>query len=311
MNDNQIKSVSGIIRKKSLSAELHDLQASNFISFCTMEYRNGYPEFDLKQFYAPFYIEFHNGEGWLLFSSNSIRKDRMNNQQWSSYHLKQIANNITKAYLIMPDEIVNNEKEKKIAENYQKSITGKMYSAIDDVCYQSEMVKLIEEHSLEITKGLKVLPLKQKEPLVYDAVAENEYESLLLGCYRDEEHLKWILTTMSYNVRLNSRKGAVKNTYIVGQASKLLLYNQQNHNIYKYFTLSGKIEKVNDEKMKKLLYPNLHDGREYLLYQLVQELSSPKINVDKLIEKYKPAKWALYAPIFISFHGDIEDLENM
>lgn len=311
MNDNQIKSVSGIIRKKSLSAELHDLQASNFISFCTMEYRNGYPEFDLKQFYAPFYIEFHNGEGWLLFSSNSIRKDRMNNQQWSSYHLKQIANNITKAYLIMPDEIVNNEKEKKIAENYQKCITGKMYSAIDDVCYQSEMVKLIEEHSLEITKGLKVLPLKQKEPLVYDAVAENEYESLLLGCYRDEEHLKWILTTMSYNVRLNSRKGAVKNTYIVGQASKLLLYNQQNHNIYKYFTLSGKIEKVNDEKMKKLLYPNLHDGREYLLYQLVQELSSPKINVDKLIEKYKPAKWALYAPIFISFHGDIEDLENM
>ena len=30
-----------------------------------------------------------------------------------------------------------------------------------------------------------------------------------------------------------------------------------------------------------------------------------------LIEKYKPANWALYAPIFISFHGEIEDLEDM
>ena len=269
MNDNQIKFVNGMIRKKSLEVELQDLQASNIISFCTMQYRNGYPEFDINQFYAPFYIEFHNGEGWLLFSSTSIRKDRMNNQQWSSYHLKRIAKNITKAYLIIPDEIVNNEKEKKTAESYQKSITGKMYSAIDDVCYQSEMVKLIEAHSSRIESGLKVLTSKQKEPLTYDAAAENDYESVLLGCYRNEEHLKWILQTNFYNVRLNSRKGAVKNTYIVGQASRLLLYSQQNHHIYKFFTLSGKIEKVDYEKMKALQYPNLQDGREYLLYQLV------------------------------------------
>ena len=311
MNDNQIKSVSGNIRKKSLATELQDLQASGIISFCTMEYRNGYPEYDTKQFFAPFYIEFHNGEGWLLFSSTSIRKDRMNNQQWSSYHLKQIARNITMAYLIMPDEIVVNEKEKKIAESYQKSITGSMYSAIDDVCYQSEMVKLIEDHSREIANGLKVKLLKQKEPKVYNLAAENDYESVLMGCYRNEEHLKWILTTMRYNVRLKTRKGAVKDTYIVGQASRLLLYNQQNHNIYKYFTLSGKIEMADQAKMKALQYPNLQEGNEYLLYQLEEELSSPRINVDVLIEKYKPAKWASYAPIFISFHGDIEVLEDL
>ena len=311
MNDNQIKSLSGKIQKKSLSADLQDLQASDVISFCTMEYRNGYPEYDIKQFYAPFYIEFHNGEGWLLFSSTSIRKDRMNNQQWSSYHLKEIAKNITKAYLIMPDDIVYNEKEKKIAENYQKSITGNMYSAIDDVCYQSEMVKIIEEHSKEIARGLKVAPLKKKEPKVNDMAAEDNYESVLLGCYRDEGHLKWILTTMYYNVRLKARKGAIKDTYIVGQASRLLLYNQQNHNIYKYFTLSKKVERADYEKMKTLHYPNLQDGREYLLYKLVDELSSPRISVDTLIEKYKPAKWILYAPIFISFHGDIEYLEDL
>ena len=93
MNENQLKSINGQISKNSLSLQLQALQEKGVISFCSAEYRNGYPEFDTRQFYAPFYIEFANGEAWLLFSSNSIRNDRMNNQQWNSYHLKKIATN--------------------------------------------------------------------------------------------------------------------------------------------------------------------------------------------------------------------------
>ena len=145
MNDNQLKSINGQISKKSLSMQLQTLQAEGVIAFCSMEYRNGYAEYDTKQFFAPFYIEFLNGEGWLLYSTTSIRNDRMNNQQWNSLHLKKITPNIKRAYLVIPDDLSQNEKEKANAENYHKKITGKMYSAIEGVCYQSELISLIPQ----------------------------------------------------------------------------------------------------------------------------------------------------------------------
>ena len=311
MNDNQIKSINGQINKNSLSLQLQTLQANGVIAFCSMEYRNGYAEYDTKQFYAPFYIEFQNGEGWLLFSSSSIRNDRMNNQQWNSLHLKKIAPNISRAYLVIPDDISQNPKEKTIAENYQKKITGKMYSAIEDVCYQSELISLIEgyAHNLDSAEPRKVVRIEL--PKYHDIAAEATFDSLLIGCYRNDEHLHWILSTMRYNIRLNKRKGSVELTYLVDQASKLLLYSQANHQIFKYFNLSGRIERARDVRMKELNYPGYQEGREYLLYQLTEELSAPIVDVDKLIEKYKPAKWTPYAPVFVSFNGDIEELENL
>ena len=311
MNDNKLKSLNGQISKNSLSLQLQMLQSKSIIAFCSMEYRDGYAEYDTKQFYAPFYIEFQNGEGWLLFSSNSIRNDRMNNQQWNSLHLKKLAPNISRAYLVVPDEVSQNPKEKTNAENYQKKITGSMYSSIEDVCYQSEIITMIEEHSQSLDS---FLPQKANlmEPVIYhDIAAEPSYDSLLIGCYRNEEHLHWILSNMLYNVRLNKRKGAIQQTYLVGQASKLLLYSQNSHQTYKYFNLSGKIEKAASKRMLELKYPGYQEGREYLLYQLTNELSAPMVNVDNLIDKYKPAKWVLYAPVFVSFHGNIEELETI
>ena len=311
MNDNKLKSINGQISKNSLSLQLQILQANGTIAFCSMEYRNGYAEYDTKQFYAPFYIEFQNGEGWLLFSTSSIRNDRMNNQQWNSLHLKKIAPRIKRAYLVIPDDVSENKKEKTNAENYQKKITGNMYSAIEDVCYQSELISMIEEHAQKLDGELPQRPSREEPPVYYDIAAEDSFNSLLIGCYRNEEHLHWILSNMLYNVRLNKRNGAVELTYLVGQASKLLLYSQNNHQTYKYFNLSGRIERARAERMIALNYPSYQDGREYLLYHLTEELSSPTVDVDKLIEKYKPAKWVLYAPVFVSFNGNIEELENL
>ncbi len=311
MNDNKLKSINGQISKNSLSMQLQTLQSNGVIAFCSMEYRNGYAEYDTKQFYAPFYIEFHNGEGWLLFSSSSIRNDRMNNQQWNSLHLKKIAPKIKRSYLVIPDEISQNTKEKTIAENYQKKITGNMYSAIEDVCYQSEIINMIEEHAQNLGSAISYQSVRIEHPVFHNVAEDSSFDSLLIGCYRSDEHLHWILSNMLYNVRLNQRKGAVSQTYLVDQATKLLLYSQSNHQTYKYFKLSGKIERAHSVRMKGLNYPNYQEGREYLLYQLTEELSAPLVDVDILIEKYKPANWVLYAPVYVSFNGNIEDLVNL
>lgn len=311
MNDNQIKSINGQISKNSLSLQLQTLQSESVIKFCSMEYRNGYAEYDTRQFYAPFYIEFRNGEGWLLFSSNSIRNDRMNNQQWNSFHLKKIAPNIKRAYLVVPDELSQNLKEKASAESYQKKITGKMYSAIEDVCYQSELIDLIKNHSLNLNEDISPKEVRFEQPVCHDIAAEASFDSLLIGCYRNEDHLHWILSNMIYNVRLNKRRGAVELTYLVDRASKLLLYSQSNHQTYKYFKMSGLIEKAGVERMNELQYPNYQEGREYLLYHISEELSAPIVNIDKLIENYKPVKWVPYAPVYVSFNGFIEDLDKL
>lgn len=310
MNDNQIKSINGKITRKPLELQLQALQSSGVIAFCSMQYRKGYAGYDSQQFFAPFYIEFLNGEGWLIFSSTSIRNDRMNNQQWNSLHLKRISTNITKSYLVIPDEIVINEREKKIASSYQKKITTSMYSSIDDVCYQSEIIDLIEQHSNSLSSGFIKVSSHANQEINGNIAAEPSFNTLLIGCYKDEEHLLWILTNRLYNIRLN-RKGAIKRTYLVNGATKLLLYRQNNHKTYKYFNLSGKIEQANGNRMKELNYPGYQQGREYLLYQLTTELTLPAVSIDALIERFKPSNWVLYSPIFVSFNGDIEDLSKI
>lgn len=311
MNDNQLKSINGILNKASLITELKALQDNGIISFCSKDYRNGYDGYDKKQFFAPFYIEFNNGEGWLLFASNSIRNDRMNNQQWSSLHLKKLSSNITRSYLVIPDEISQNDREKAIASNYQKKITSTMYSTIEDVCYQTEMINMIADYSHQLATATPhksvILDISANEAIA----AEPNFESLIIGCYKSVEHLKWILSNKMYNVRLKGRRGAITQTYLVNKASKLLLYNQSNHKMYRYFHLSNTIERADSKRMNELDYPNCQSGREYLLYHITKELSAPFVDVDILIEQYKPAKWAMCAPIFVSYNGDIEDLDQL
>lgn len=147
-NANQLKSINGYNNNMSLLQLLEQLQKENIISFCKSNYRNGYNEFDTHQFFAPFYIEFLNGEGWLIFASTSIRNDRMNNQQWNSYHIRKLAPNITKSYLIMPNNIVDNVNEFNSATSYNKKINErKMYSSIDAVLTQCQLVDAIIRYS--------------------------------------------------------------------------------------------------------------------------------------------------------------------
>ena len=154
MNPNQLKSINGYNNNMSLLQLLQKLQEERIIAFCKSVYRNGYQEYDTSQFFAPFYIEFFNGEGWLIFASTSIRNDRMNNQQWNSFHIRKLAPNITKAYLTMPDEIVENQREYQSAKSYNKKIDDhKMYSSIDGVFTQSQLIDAIIRYSEHLSSS--------------------------------------------------------------------------------------------------------------------------------------------------------------
>ena len=153
MNDNQIKSNNGKACKQILLNSLINLQKEKTISYCETQYRDGYSEFSSNQFFAPFLVEFTNREVWILFSTNSIRSDRVCIQQWNSYHIKNIRPSVTKAYLVVPDEIVNNKKEFEIAMSYNEKILSKeLFSSIDGVYLQDQIIKKITEYGLDMNQ---------------------------------------------------------------------------------------------------------------------------------------------------------------
>lgn len=179
MNPNQLKSINGYNAKTALLQQLQELQAQAILSLCKADYRNGYEDYDPDQFFAPFYIEFSNGVGWLIFASTSVRNDRMNNQQWSSYHIKKISPNIQKSYLIVPDDILENRKELFMAQSYNNKIFyKKMYSAIDAVLTQSQLIEAIISYNKQISSPytMNVGNESVSEPLVPYGHSVSDYK---------------------------------------------------------------------------------------------------------------------------------------
>ena len=58
--------------------------------------------YNKSQFYTPFLIEFHDETKWALFTTTSMRTDRIKGQQWDALNLKKINQSISSVYLIYP-----------------------------------------------------------------------------------------------------------------------------------------------------------------------------------------------------------------
>jgi len=150
MNENKVKTINGLICKNDLSNILSSMQTQGIIVFCTTDYRCGYSGCSEKQFYAPFYLEFRNGDAWIIYSTNSIRNDRMCIQQWNSEHIKQINSSIMKAYVVVPNQSATIGREKREVERYnEKIIQGTIFSTIDRVLFQDELENLIRAYANE------------------------------------------------------------------------------------------------------------------------------------------------------------------
>lgn len=148
MNDNKKKAIIGAKIKLPLLKTLRECQEKKLIIYCTKDFRIGYPDFCSDQFFASFYIEFRNGTGWLIYSTNSIRNDRMCIQQWHAEHIKKICTNITKALVIVPNTILDNEKEYKEVIKYNEKIhQHHIKSFIDSIIIQDELEELILQNA--------------------------------------------------------------------------------------------------------------------------------------------------------------------
>jgi hypothetical protein len=101
-----------------------------------------------KQFYAPFILTFANKEQWILFSTTSLRTDRIKEQQWDSMNLKVINPNITKSLLVFSGSLIQEENDNFEKQRNKCRTKDYSFSSIDDIVNQDELNNLIEAKAL-------------------------------------------------------------------------------------------------------------------------------------------------------------------
>lgn len=101
-----------------------------------------------KQFYAPFLIVFQDESKWAIFTTTSMRTDRIKGQQWDALNLKELDPLITHVYLVYPDGLENKELSEFVRQN-SKYINKEEYSIIELIVSQDEISNMIEEYALK------------------------------------------------------------------------------------------------------------------------------------------------------------------
>lgn len=192
---NSIKANRGIAVGNTLESFLQECCYEGKITVCIRRYRVGRAGCsDGGQFFAPFLIQFANGERWLIYSTPSLR-DRIKMDLWDAYNIKIIDPMVTKAYLVYPEDISDKERaawERKNAR-YQN---GDEYSSLDGLVAFSAFKTLLEEKAEAEYKSLY-------QQSVSDMSAGKMYDFIGRAFERD------VAATLSDPMNLNAcKKGA-------------------------------------------------------------------------------------------------------
>jgi hypothetical protein len=130
-------------------------------------------------------------------------------------------------------------------------------------------------------------------------------ETFLIGCIKNEEHLKWMCgygkKPVRYNIRYGQdRDGAVTmDTEGVSKASYLVLYDFINEKDFAIYRITNhKI--VTKEAMEQMHYPKPQS--DYILYELGEQVSIDRIDVAKILLHHRLDRKNEYidgAPLFL------------
>lgn len=157
---------------------LESCKTKNYIETLIESYRVGRSDFsNSTQFYAPFLISFSDGESWIIYSTTSMRTDRIKGQQWDTYNLKEINSSISKSFLVFPDSI-NNEERAKFENQNEKYKNKDEYSAVDAIISQDALYNLIENKA---NSSFSLGKLKD--------IQGRNFEDRIAMCLSDKENL--------------------------------------------------------------------------------------------------------------------------
>lgn len=159
----------------------------------------------------------------------------------------------------------------------------------------------VEHHYVSYENTYGELSIVAESASAYTAIRQDDI--ILVGCYKNEDHKKWIENNWKYNVRLGSRRGAVKeNDEQVVKAKYLVLYNFDNPTEYEAYRLDGRWSVVKKADMKQQYgYPGDSQSEKYLLYGIVNS-ASITIDVPRLLKAKNVQKGSELegAPVYLT-----------
>ena len=240
-------------------------------------------------------------------------------------NIQHVLKNQYKFYVLTPRESINAEDFLK--ENFQQ-LLGKLFApyqfsesqpyyslALDqNIVYNEEnefILNLVETAFYCVPCALgqdprEVLPIVEQHTkaampsslLTIHHIQRYHEQHFLVGCYRTDEQLAWIMGkndkgTNLYNVRLKrrgdtARDGALQPSYLAGLDVKfVILYKlgEENQNDYRVFHVHHNAT-MNEERMRKAFYPNPQGN--YFCFVFDEEVQlSTKINLLEIISSKK------------------------
>src|SRR5690606_16436039 len=101
-----------------------------------------------EQFYFPFSIQFRDGDKWILQSSTSYPRERINGYHWNAEHIKMIDPAIKKAFVIYPDAMDIIETNRCLSY-HQDIVKKKIISSLDGIISFADLYFMVEEKVLE------------------------------------------------------------------------------------------------------------------------------------------------------------------
>lgn len=163
-----------------------------------------------------------------------------------------------------------------------------------------------EKKPLPAKKEMQVFE-NESEILNEDYKINSDDKYMLIGYYRTEAHLNWILQNKLYNVRLGERHGALKGVDLQITPSRLVLYtngkNEEPTGIHVFTVNQSEVLVADKQKMESLGYPagNSGIGDAYKLFSLGMEIKDhKKLDIRKLKQRSGRSEKS-YKPLFVKY----------
>ena len=95
-------------------------------------------------------------------------------------------------------------------------------------------------------------------------------KTILFGCYKNKNHLKWIQENNIYNIRLGARKGSMSGeAELFEQTAHLVLYDVNHPNELLAYEISSCCE-MSGQQLLAFNYPSHHPGKAYMTFKLTE-----------------------------------------
>ena len=156
------------------------------------------------------------------------------------------------------------------------------------------------------TKPMQVFE-NESEILTEDYKINSDDRYMLLGYYRNEAHLNWILQNKLYNVRLGDRRGALRGMNLRITPSRIVLYtngkNEEPVGIRIFTVNQSEVLVTDKQKMEDLKYPagSTGIGESYKLFSLGTEIKNHKKLDIKKIKTDSGRSEKSYRPLFVRY----------